>query len=145
MFHIPLAHHIAEKDAACAGGTKAEYSAEISDNDHKGIGGHRIGTHVPQNHRVHGEGNAPGDVVAKGRQGQPDKILKQKSVAQEHIAEFQLDILAEHGYYDTADQFDDPGQGGGDGHAGGAKLRGAEKPEDKHGIQKYIQGESHHI
>ena len=47
VFHIPLAHHIAEKDTSCAGCTEAEYSAEIPDNDHKGIGGYRIGTHMP--------------------------------------------------------------------------------------------------
>lgn len=136
--HVPFAHHVSEQYAARAGGAETEYGTEIPDNDHERVCGNRIGSHMPENHRVHGESDAPCDVVAQGRQGESDKILKQQFIAQEHIAKLQLDILAENGYHNTAGQLDDAGQGCGDCHAGGAELRRAEKPEDKHGVQKDV-------
>ena len=100
---------------------------------------------MPQYDGVHGESHAPGDIVAQGRQGEPDKILKQQFVVKEHVAEFQFDIPAECRYDNTAQKLKDARQGGGDGHAGGAQLRRAEKPENKHGVQEDIQGKGHHI
>lgn len=58
-FHVVFPHHVAQQNTACAGCAEAEYGTEIADYDHQGIGGYRIRTEMPENDRVHREGNAP--------------------------------------------------------------------------------------
>ncbi len=137
--HVIFPHYVAEQDAACAGGAEAQHRAEVADHHHKRVGSHRVRAQMPENHGIHGEGHAPGDIVSQGRQRQVDKIFQQHFIADEQVSQVQFKVFAEHGYQEAAQQLHDTGEGGGDGHAGGSQLRCAEQAEDKDGVQQDVQ------
>ena len=144
-FQIALPHNIAKKNTSCTGNTETENRADITDYYNQRIGSNRIRTKVPQDHRVHGKTNTPGNIITKSRQGKPHEITEQKFVFYEHTSKIQSDIFAESRNNKTGEQLDHSGKCSSDSHTGSTKLGCSEQSEDKSRIQKDIQSKGQHI
>ena len=142
---ISLAHHISKKDTTCACNTKTENGTNITDNHNQRIGSNCICAKMPEDHRIHGKTNTPGNIIAKSRQGKPYKIAEQQLIFNKHIPKIQPYIFTEGGNDKTCDQLHGSGKRGSNGNTSGSKFWSSEKAEDKCCVQKDIQPESQHI
>ena len=131
---ISLAHHISKKDTTCACNTKTENCTDITDNHNQRIGSNCICAKMPEDYRIHGKANTPGNIITEGRQGKPYKIAEQQLIFNKHISKIQPYIFTEGGNDKTCDQFHCSGKRGSNGNTDGSKFRCSEKTKDKSSV-----------